>query len=967
MSDLFRSLQTALADRYLLERELGRGGMATVYLAREVKHPRRVAIKVLRPELVGVLARERFLREIRISSEFSHPNILPLLDSGAVPPTADFPALPFYTMPFVEGESLRARLLREKQLPVDDALAIARDVAAALGYAHTHGVIHRDIKPENILLTGGHAVVADFGIARAIQEAVDPDALTSAGLVVGTPAYMSPEQAGGEVTLDGRSDVYSLGCVLYEMLGGEPPFTGSTVQAVLARHRMDHAPSLRTLRSTIPAPVEQVVIRTLQKTPADRYQSAEEFARVLSDPARLEAEGREATAGGRRRRRWLGPTALGVVVLAGAALVFLPHRRHLNPNKVVVFPLGETPSGATQEGTGVVVALMIGTALEYTEPLEWIDGLPRLDARQRGDAATLTAAEARRITQSAGARWYLDGTVVRQGDSATVVLRLNDAQGDSALGRASATRIAPEAAQAGLEAVIQLLPRLLAPGQRMADLSALANRRPGAVAMWLQGEREYRAFNFPGALRFQQAAVGEDSSLAVAAIRGAQAASWLNDMEQAGVLADVAVRNMSLLPGRMEPFARGLYAYVSGQADSAVHWLTLAIQTSPRWTEAHMSLGEVYYHLLPATAGRLDSLAASEFTAAAVDSGFSPARFHLAEIAIRSGDTIRAKEAVQDFLRVAQNEASNEQRTDLVLMLSCVRGGRHGVEWARFAGSAPLEVLRAASILAGGGAYPGCAEDGFRAVFNHPTASLGDRWGAFLGLQGILAAEGRTSDLKALVDTAVAGGLGLADQLYVLDALAGVGVGPEAASVAARTRGDRRGTAPSFALWLAGEWHAQAGDQSGTEELRGALAARAASSRDPWIARLAEALDARLVLLRGDTTAAIGRLRTVLGTGRRNELDWGVAEPLAPDRLLLASLLSARGQPREAIAVAAVFDHQAPIVFLPYLPASLALRSRAAIALDGAVEARRYEARLAALGARRQSEDSSPSPSGEAP
>ena len=207
MSDLFRSLQTALADRYQLERELGHGGMATVYLARDLKHTRRVALKVLRPELAGVLARERFLREIRISSEFSHPHILPLLDSGTLPASAGFPGLPFYTMPVIEGESLRDRLARDRQLPLEDALGIAREVAAALAYAHAHGVVHRDVKPENILLTAGHAVVADFGIARAIQEAADPEALTSAGLVVGTPAYRSPDQAAGETSLDGRSDL----------------------------------------------------------------------------------------------------------------------------------------------------------------------------------------------------------------------------------------------------------------------------------------------------------------------------------------------------------------------------------------------------------------------------------------------------------------------------------------------------------------------------------------------------------------------------------------------------------------------------------------------------------------------------------------------------------------------------------------------------------------------------------------
>ena len=805
---LREELLRAVSSRYEVGEEIGRGGMAIVYRGRDTVDGRAVAFKVLKRQHAMVLGPSRFLREIRLLSQLHHPSILPLLDSG------QSGTLFYFIMPLVEGETLQARLERDPQLPLEVVQRIVTQVAAALDYAHDADIVHRDIKPSNLFVAGSETLLADFGIAKDLTPTAE-DSTTSTGLVVGTAQYMSPEQAGGSVRPDRRSDVYSLGCVAYQMLVGEPPFNGPSAQAVIARHRALPAPPVRLLRPELPAGVDAVIHKALAKSPADRYQSAGEFASALSDPVQLRDAAREEGQEGRPRRRWLVPAAVGVVILA-AVLLFLPRGRALDSNKVVVFPLGETPADVSQEGTGIVVALMIGTALEYTEPLEWIDGLPRLDAGQRRDAGSVTAGEAGRITRTTGARWYLDGTVVRQGDSATVVLRLNDAEGDSVVGRASATRLAPEAAQAGLAAINQLLPRLLAPGQRMADLSALADRRPAAVAMWLQGERQYRSFNFGEALKFQQRAVGEDSSLAVAAIRGAQAASWLNDMDRAGRLADVAVRNLSLLPGRMSPFARGLHAYVSGQADSAVYWLGLAIQASPQWTEAHMSLGEVYYHLLPATKARLDSLAMSEFTAAAADSGFSPARFHLAEIAIRSGDTIWAKQAVDDFLRIAQDGASQEQRTDLVLMLSCARGGRRGVDWHKVSGGEPLEVLRAASTLAGGGAFPGCAEDGFHAVFDDPAASLADQWGAFLGLQGILAAEGRTTELTTLVTTAVSRGLGLAHQVYVLDALGGVGVGPEAAAVAARTGEDRTGKVPSFGCGSRRRCSAQASDRHGT-------------------------------------------------------------------------------------------------------------------------------------------------------
>ena len=249
--------------------------MAIVYLAQDLKHRRQVAIKVLRPELAAALGRERFLREVTTTANLRHPHILPLFDSGE----AD--EFLFYVMPLVEGESLRGRLAREKQLPLDDALRITREVADALDHAHAHGLVHRDIKPANILLENGHAVVADFGIARAITAAA-AEALTETGLSLGTPLYMSPEQAAGEPSMDGRSDQYALGCVLYEMLAGEPPFTGRTAQAILARRLAEPVPPLRTVRESVPAHVEQVINRALSKTPADRFATVRQFAEALA-------------------------------------------------------------------------------------------------------------------------------------------------------------------------------------------------------------------------------------------------------------------------------------------------------------------------------------------------------------------------------------------------------------------------------------------------------------------------------------------------------------------------------------------------------------------------------------------------------------------------------------------------------------------------------------------------------------
>ncbi len=284
MADTSARLTQALADRYAIERELGRGGMATVYLAEDLKHHRKVAIKVLAPDLAANVGAERFLREIGITATLNHPHILPLYESGE----AD--GFLYYVMPFVEGESLRGRLDREKQLPVGEAMHIAREIADALSYANAHDVVHRDIKPENILLEAQHAVVADFGIARAISVAGGAR-LTETGLAVGTPTYMSPEQAAGSEELDGRSDVYSLGCVLYEMLAGQPPFTGPTLESVVRQHLSVEPPDVANIRPAVPAGLAGTVARALAKTPTDRFARASQFVTALDAAIRRESAG----------------------------------------------------------------------------------------------------------------------------------------------------------------------------------------------------------------------------------------------------------------------------------------------------------------------------------------------------------------------------------------------------------------------------------------------------------------------------------------------------------------------------------------------------------------------------------------------------------------------------------------------------------------------------------------------------
>jgi len=362
MTDTDR-IAAALADRYRIERELGAGGMATVYLAHDVRHDRKVALKVLRPELAAVIGADRFLKEIKVTANLQHPHILGLIDSGEVD------SLLYYVMPYVEGESLRDRLTREKQLPVDDAVRITREVASALDYAHRHHVIHRDIKPENILLHEGQALVADFGIALAVS-AAGGTRMTETGMSLGTPHYMSPEQAMGEREITARSDVYALGCVLYEMLVGEPPFTGPTAQSIVAKVLTEVPRPLMPQRHTIPPHVEAAVLQALEKLPADRFGTAAEFATALTDPGRTGTAARTAAPAApaqRTRNRVLVVVGAIAILVTGFALggQLRPERPAPVMRFSVTFPSGEAIQSVQ---TARVAISPDGSRLAYVGP-----------------------------------------------------------------------------------------------------------------------------------------------------------------------------------------------------------------------------------------------------------------------------------------------------------------------------------------------------------------------------------------------------------------------------------------------------------------------------------------------------------------------------------------------------------------------------------------------------------------------
>ncbi|HEY7636976.1 MAG TPA: FlgO family outer membrane protein [Gemmatimonadales bacterium] len=429
---LLEQLTEALGDRYRVERELGHGGMAIVFLAEDLKHHRRVAIKLLKSELSAALGSERFLREIQVAATLQHPHILPLFDSGQAG------TLLYYVMPFVEGESLRQRLARDQQLPVDAALQITREVGSALQYAHDHGVIHRDIKPENIMLSAGQAVVADFGIARAL-DAASTEQLTQTGIVVGTPQYMSPEQAvGGAV--DGRSDQYSLACTLYEMLIGQPPFTGPSTQAVIARHSLEAVPSLRVVRQTVPATVEAAIMRAMAKLPVDRFPSIQRFVDAVTSP---EITSRATTAplrqprqsGPRVRRLLVTGLGVGLLVIVAAGWWLIAGRQPLRAragpatlSSVAVLPFQDVASNPDSSYLGEGMTEGLIADLAEIGSLKVISQSSGAAAQGMGTTRSLA-----QMAKDLGVDAVVKGSIRKAGDSVRVNVRLLQARDSTVL------------------------------------------------------------------------------------------------------------------------------------------------------------------------------------------------------------------------------------------------------------------------------------------------------------------------------------------------------------------------------------------------------------------------------------------------------------------------------------------------------------------------------------------------------
>ena len=879
---LLEQLRSALAGRYTVERELGRGGMASVFLAQDVKHKRPVAIKVLTPDIGRLVGSDRFLREIEIAARLTHPHILPVFDSG------DAGGLLYYVMPFVRGESVRHRLERGGPLPVSEAVRIAREVADALDYAHRHGYVHRDIKPENVLLEEGHAFVADFGVARALAAGGDPK-LTEVGFAVGTPYYMSPEQAAGDAAVDGRADLYALGCVLYEMLAGKPVFEGPTAQALARQHLFDTPRRLRTLRQDVPPAVEQVVERALAKTPGDRWTSGAEIA------AALESGDVPTFRGGpRQRRRWI--VAGAAVLLAAAA--------------VVVTRLQRTP---TLDRDLVAVAPFDVLAPELQL---WREGLVDIVARNLDGAGSLRvvaptiavrrwegradAPAARQLGRRTRAGLAVYGTVVSTGrDSVRLTATLYDVVAQRPITDLVMHDVADRMDRVADSLSLALLRELARTRQIGAvRLASVGSGSLPALRAFLRAEQWYRRTDWDSAIAYYERAIAADSTFALPWWRIGSALGWQRTgfdsvsrqyhLRAGSLNHGLAPRDSLLVTA--DSLAAVLYAGPAApgfwaRAGRLFAILAEAARRYPEDPEVWYYVGEGGYHfahLSRAPTPDHDVLGAFA-RAIALDSAFGPAYIHPVQLALAREGPAAAVRYADAYLALQPKDVN---AAGIRLVRDLLRGGSAAT--AALDRAAPAELFHALGSTVGAADTTEVGIRIARALRERgaPADSVTQRF----GLAGALAVRGHVREALALAD-----GHQLQGDLWVLGVISVDSI-------------ERR-----FTRWLATDtlpdvmprWWATRGDTAALQAYlarlealaRGAPTRRldvAAIPRATWAPQLEAAIAHTRIALtfaRGDTTAAVAAILAQPDTARPS----GV-----PMRLFQAQVLAASGRLEEA-------------------------------------------------------------------
>lgn len=595
VSDLLGQLQAALGSSYHVERELGGGGMSRVFVALEPKLGRHVVVKVLPPDMAAAVNVDRFQREIRLAASLQHPLIVPLLTAES---SGD---LLYYVMPYIEGDSLRMRLVRDSTLSVAETLRLMRDVADALAYAHRQGIVHRDVKPENVLLAQGHALVTDFGVAKALSHSTDSGPLTTVGVALGTPSYMSPEQAAGDPNVDFRCDLYALGVLGYEVLTGNPPFSGFSPQQVLAAQLTENPTPVEERRPDIPQALAQTIMRCLEKEPRRRWGSAEELSGVLESISTPTGGTYSLPVARHRPRRWW-PIAVAVAAVIAVA-GWLGWRAHAQPNVpisaswVAVLPFTVHGSGdLAYLGDGMVN--LLGTSLDGAGDLHTVDARTLLGTLARAGSSPQDPVSGAAMASRLGAGLYVLGDIVKVGDSLHIDASLYN--GSTTVAKGSVEGVSEQLFGLVDRLATQLLAnRTAVPGTRVTQIAAVTTSSLQALKAYLEGEHEFRAGHFEQAAEGFQQAVAADSTFALAYYRLSIANEWLVHSDQARLAAEQAVRHADRLSDHDRQLLQALLAGRHGDPVDAERRYRAIVGTYPDDLEAWIQLGEIQFHYGP--------------------------------------------------------------------------------------------------------------------------------------------------------------------------------------------------------------------------------------------------------------------------------------------------------------------------------------------------------------------------------
>jgi serine/threonine-protein kinase len=894
MADLLEHLQAALGAAYRVERELGGGGMSRVFLAEETGLGRRVVVKVLPPELAAGINAERFHREIQLAASLQHPHIVPLLAAGGVGDVF------YYTMPFVEGESLRTRLARERKLPVRDAVRALREVAGALAYAHARGVVHRDIKPDNVLLSDHHALVTDFGVAKALSRSAGDASLTSLGMVLGTPAYMAPEQAVGDPGVDHRADIYALGAMAYEILAGQPPFGDLPPARMLAAHVTERVTPVSEHRPDLPRDLADFVMQCLDKDPARRPQSATLVRDTLDSltPASTPSSGASAIGTHRRRGWWFA--AAGVAAAAAVTLVFRPPSpATLDPNRVAVAPFDvlDPPLALWREG----LVDVLSRTLDGVGPLRTVS--PTLVVRRwtgRADAAS-----ARTLGRVTGAGTVVFGGLVSAGeDSVRVSASVFDVARGVTLGEielrdrsARMDRVADSLAVRVLREVGRTRPIGLVPGTPLGSTSL------PALKAFLQGEQFLRRSQWDSTIVYDQHAIALDSGFALAWSHAGLAAGWAHSASdtlsltykiragnlnhglapreslivQAESLGAAVYGGAEHLGGRTIPYARRMLAT-----------LTDAVRRYPTDPELWYMLGDAAFHAGPyAGFEQQQSLDAFD-RSIALDSAFTPSYVHAIQLALDLRGPEAARRYAAGYLRAGAT-GDYATTTELILRLLDPRLARSDGT-ARFIDTMPMRGQHLALMAVA--AWPDSAETGVWFARRHRERMLREATTAFdssiatTGLVLMLAYRGHLQE-------AYRSGGRLDPTIYAHLALFGA-IPADTADGVFRTWVSRP-NAPRTQVWVALPWWAERRDTAAIMSVerwaRAGLRAPAVPSPAPTkdvLAYVVQASQAYLALARRDTITALSLFDALPDSACFGRCDL--------DRLVRIKLLAARGR-----------------------------------------------------------------------